>query len=52
MKQCKKLDKGQCRMCGSKEDLQVHHILPWRDFPEERYNIKNGITLCRVLKVL
>lgn len=24
----------------------VHHILPWRDYPEERYNIKNGITLC------
>ncbi len=25
----------------------VHHILPWRDFPELRYNINNGITLCQ-----
>jgi len=25
----------------------VHHILPWRDFPELRYEIKNGITLCQ-----
>ncbi len=25
----------------------VHHILPWRDYPNERYNINNGITLCQ-----
>lgn len=25
----------------------VHHILPWKDYPEERYNINNGITLCQ-----
>lgn len=24
-----------------------HHILPWRDYPEKRYDINNGITLCR-----
>lgn len=25
----------------------VHHILPWKDYPNERYNMKNGITLCQ-----
>jgi len=25
----------------------AHHILPWRDYPELRYEPNNGITLCR-----
>ncbi len=41
-------DKHSCRLKGSKcaGILEVHHILPWKDFPEERYNKENGITLC------
>lgn len=23
-----------------------HHILPWRNYPEQRYEVNNGITLC------
>jgi hypothetical protein len=26
--------------------LEAHHILPWRDYPELRYKVNNGITLC------
>lgn len=26
--------------------LEAHHILPWRDHPELRYETNNGITLC------
>jgi len=26
--------------------LEVHHILRWSEFPELRYKINNGITLC------
>ena len=27
--------------------VEAHHILSWRDYPELRYELKNGITLCR-----
>lgn len=45
----KRRDNNQCRIknescLGYKI---VHHILPWRAYPEERYNINNGITLCQ-----
>jgi len=26
--------------------IEAHHILPWRDYPELRYQPNNGITLC------
>ena len=26
--------------------IEAHHILSWRDYPELRYKINNGITLC------
>lgn len=26
--------------------IEAHHILIWKDFPELRYEINNGITLC------
>ena len=26
--------------------LEVHHILSWREYPELRYVVSNGITLC------
>jgi 5-methylcytosine-specific restriction endonuclease McrA len=39
-------DKHMCKMCGSKDNLEVHHILPYKYFPHHKYNVKNGITLC------
>lgn len=33
--------------CSCKKGLQVHHIRPWSKNPLLRYDIKNGITLCR-----
>lgn len=26
--------------------IEAHHILSWRDYPELRYQVNNGITLC------
>jgi len=41
-------DKWVCRIADVNCDgrLEVHHILSWRDYPELRYDINNGITLC------
>lgn len=39
-------DSYKCRYCGSKEKINAHHIYSWKNYPELRYNIDNGITLC------
>lgn len=39
-------DSFKCKICNTKEKLQAHHILRWADYPELRYDINNGITLC------
>ena len=26
--------------------IEAHHILPWSNYPELRYEINNGISLC------
>lgn len=33
--------------CKSRKRCQVHHIMLWAKYPELRYSIKNGITLCK-----
>ncbi len=42
------IDNWKCKInnkdCNGR--LEVHHILGWVDYPELRYNINNGITLC------
>lgn len=37
---------GECKACGSKENLQAHHISFWCDDPVNRINLENGIALC------
>lgn len=43
-----KRDKKRCRFpnCKCRRRLQVHHILPWATFPQFRYSVSNGISLC------
>lgn len=39
-------DGHQCRLCGSPEHLQVHHIKEWKYYEHLRTDPNNGITLC------
>jgi len=29
-----------------KGGIQAHHIYGWTEFPKQRFNVNNGITLC------
>jgi hypothetical protein len=44
-----KRDNFKCRIVNQDCEGKViaHHILSWRDFPELRYQLNNGITLCQ-----
>ena len=42
-----KRDGGCCANCGSHDNLQVHHIKHFAEYPELRFEVSNGITLCR-----
>lgn len=43
----KKIHNFTCTKCNKKSGhLNSHHIFPWANFPNLRYNIKNGICLC------
>ena len=41
-------DMFKCKIFNQdcKGQLQAHHILKWAEYPELRYEINNGITLC------
>ena len=41
-------DNWKCRIADKNcsGQLEAHHILPWRDYPELRFEFNNGITLC------
>lgn len=44
-----KRDKFKCQWpnCDSKKKLNAHHIKTWSNFPGLRFEINNGITLCK-----
>lgn len=41
-----KKDKYECVQCGNNRTIQADHIKPWSLFPELRFDVKNGRTLC------
>lgn len=46
-------DEYTCQCCGARNGggaaviLNAHHVLNWKDNPESRYDVSNGITLCQ-----
>jgi 5-methylcytosine-specific restriction endonuclease McrA len=42
-------DKFICQVCKKhcKDDIVAHHIKSWNNFPELRYDLQNGMVLCR-----
>ena len=34
-----------CQECG-KEGSEAHHIQSWKEYPDKRFEVSNGITLC------
>jgi len=47
-----KKDDYKCSNCNENStNLQAHHILSWRDNPDLRYIIENGITLCKTCHI-
>lgn len=42
-------DSYTCQMCGDDKggNLNAHHIKPYKDYPEIRHDVANGITLCK-----
>lgn len=39
-------DGHACQQCGATEALRAHHVKPWADYPDLRYELANGLTLC------
>jgi hypothetical protein len=43
----KRRDSYACVICNRKGTaLNSHHLNAWADFPAERYDVTNGVTLC------
>jgi hypothetical protein len=48
----KKRDNNVCLSCNSNDDLKAHHILPKHAYPDYRFELWNGITLCHSCHVV
>lgn len=38
---------GVCEVCGAKEHIDAHHILQKEYWPEQKFELKNGLALCK-----
>lgn len=45
-KEIYKRDWYKCTICGSKKQINAHHLNSYHAFPDERFDVSNGITLC------
>lgn len=45
-KQVRDRDGHKCVECGAVGKLHAHHVKPWKNHPELRWDVSNGVTLC------
>lgn len=45
-KEILKRDNFLCQICNTKIRITAHHLNSWAKYPEQRFEIDNGITLC------
>lgn len=46
--QVKQRDFFTCQVCGRQDQpLESHHLNAWASFPDQRYDIDNGVCLCQ-----
>jgi len=41
-------DNWACVTCGAVGKIHAHHVMPWADHPDLRFEVSNGQTLCEV----
>ena len=47
----KRRDDWKCTQCGSREGLEVHHLIRARQEPELAFSMGNVVTLCRTCHI-
>lgn len=45
-KEVKAKDHYKCTICNANSNLESHHKNSWSGFPEDRYDVSNGTTMC------
>ena len=47
-----KRDNHCCQRCGTNKELCAHHVIRWNDSKDLRFEVSNGLTLCRACHVV
>ena len=45
-------DYYKCQVCGNKDHINAHHLFGWKEYPDKRFDINNGVTLCKKCHIL
>jgi len=43
----KERDNYTCRECGSQKNIEAHHMYDFEKYPEKRFDLDNGVSLCK-----